>query len=239
MSLRRSLTIHKHYGFRSRFLSMLFMGIKHLNYLVPGFFINRRSVILRGNSFAGIHHKTQLKLDHSQIIIENGTLKAGIDYGYYDGGMFDPARDVCRIHLINSTLRIRGDVSLYPGVCIFAQNAEIIIGNGTKINGTTQIIAQEKIEIGEHCNVAQGVIIRDNDGHRISTDGSLPALTCLPVIIGNHCWLGQRSMVLKGVTIHDNVVVAAGAVVTKDIDRDTLVAGVPAKPLPGRVTWED
>ncbi len=202
-------------------------------------FLYPKSIILKGNAHIGIHHLTKLILQNSKIIVENGTFKAGIDYGYYDGGMFDSKRDVCRIHLINSTLRIKGDVSLYPGVQLFAQNAEIIIGNGTKINGVTQLIALNKIEIGEECYIAQGVIIRDNDGHKLSTDETPPELNCLPVKIGNHCWLGQKAMVLKGVTICDNVVIAAGAVVTNDIEQGTLAGGVPAKIIFSKIVWEE
>lgn len=202
-------------------------------------FLYPKSIILKGNARIGIHHHTKLKLQNSRIIVENGTFKAGIDYGYYDGGLFDSKRDVCRIHLINSTLRINGDVSLYPGVQLFAQNAEIIIGNGTLINGTTQLIAMNKIEIGEGCFVAQGVIIRDNDGHKLSTDGTPPELICLPIKIGNHCWLGQRAMVMKGVTISDNAVIAAGAVVTKDVGQGTLAGGIPAKTIFSKIAWEE
>jgi acetyltransferase-like isoleucine patch superfamily enzyme len=122
---------------------------------------------------------------------------------------------------------------------VFAQNAEIIIGNGTKINGATQLIAMNKIEIGDNCYIAQGVIIRDNDGHKLSTNESLPEMNCLPVKIGNHCWLGQRAMVMKGVTICDNVVIAAGAVVTKEIEQGTLAAGVPAKTIFSKIFWEE
>ncbi len=52
-----------------------------------------------------------------------------------------------------------------------------------------------------------------------------------PVTIGNDVWLGGSVTILPGVTIGNNVVIAAGAVVTKDIPDNTLVAGVPAKPI--------
>jgi len=50
-----------------------------------------------------------------------------------------------------------------------------------------------------------------------------------PIIIGNNVWIATRAMILKGVTIGDGAVVAAGAVVTKDVKPFTVVAGVPAK----------
>lgn len=53
----------------------------------------------------------------------------------------------------------------------------------------------------------------------------------LPVNIGNDVWIGGRVIILPGVTIGNNAVIAAGAVVTKDVPDNTLVAGVPAKPI--------
>jgi acetyltransferase-like isoleucine patch superfamily enzyme len=239
MNLRRTFTIRKRYGVSGLILSACFLFMKWVLRRISHFYVNRRSVILMGKSRVGFHHLTRLDLQNSRIIIEDGTFKAGIDYGYYDGGMFDSRRDVCRLHLINSTLRIKGDVSLYPGVQIFAKDAEIIIKHGTRINGGVQINAIERIEIGGDCRIAQGVIIRDNDGHRLSTDGGRPEMIRMPVKIGDHCWLGQRAMVLKGVTIGDNAVIAAGAVVTKDVPAGTLAGGVPAKTIYDRIDWED
>lgn len=50
-----------------------------------------------------------------------------------------------------------------------------------------------------------------------------------PVIIGENVWIGSNATILPGVTVGDNSVVAAGAVVTKDVPQNTVVAGVPAK----------
>jgi len=239
MSLRSTLTIHKKYTILSVVLSACFMFIKNMNQWVAKLFYYPKFIILKGNARIGIHHLTKLTLKNSKIIVDGGTFKVGIDYGYYDGGGFDSKRDVCRIHLVNSTLTINGNVSLYPGVQILANDAEIIIGNGTKINGSTQLIAMNKIEIGTGCFFAQGVIVRDNDGHKLSSDENPPDIECLPVIIGNHCWLGQRSMVLKGTTLSDNVVVAAGAVVTKDASQGSLIAGIPAKVIANNISWSE
>lgn len=49
------------------------------------------------------------------------------------------------------------------------------------------------------------------------------------VVIGNNVYIGQKAMILRGVTIGDNVIIAAGAIVTKDISSDSVVAGVPAR----------
>lgn len=50
-----------------------------------------------------------------------------------------------------------------------------------------------------------------------------------PIHIGNNVWIGSHATILPGVTIHDNAIIAAGAVVTKDVPQDVIVGGVPAK----------
>ena len=59
-----------------------------------------------------------------------------------------------------------------------------------------------------------------------------------PVVIGNDVWIGTRAMILSGVKIGDGAVIAAGAVVTKDVEPYTIVGGVPAKPIRKRFTDE-
>ena len=102
----------------------------------------------------------------------------------------------------------------------------------------SQIIAKKGIEIGQDCLLAQGVIIRDNDGHKLDT-GSNQNLdeTISEVIIGNHCWIGQRAMILKGVVIEENAIIAAGAVVTTSVKAGSIVAGVPARVIKENVSW--
>jgi acetyltransferase-like isoleucine patch superfamily enzyme len=106
------------------------------------------------------------------------------------------------------------------------KNAEIKIGEGTYINGA-RITAKQFIDIGQHCTIAPDVLIMDSDFHAIGNhneEGKSAA-----VIIGNNVWIATRAIVLKGVTIGENAVVAAGAVVTKDVPAYTIVAGNPAR----------
>ena len=84
-------------------------------------------------------------------------------------------------------------------------------------------------------------MILDTDFHPRAADGTWatdPAAVCSPVNIGKHCFIGARSIILKGVTIGDGAVVGAGSVVTKDIPDMALAAGNPAtvqdiKTIPG------
>ena len=91
----------------------------------------------------------------------------------------------------------------------------------------------DQITIGDLCVFGEQVIIRDDDGHTLD---DTPRTA--PITIGNNVWVGARAMILKGVTIGDGAVVAAGSVVTKDVPGGTLVGGVPARVIRKDVTWK-
>lgn len=82
------------------------------------------------------------------------------------------------------------------------------------------------IYIGDCTVISENVIIRDCDNHNISDNDYVKTK---PIHIGNHVWIGMRATILKGVTIGDGAIVAAGAVVTKDVPPKTLVGGIPQK----------
>jgi acetyltransferase-like isoleucine patch superfamily enzyme len=197
----------------------------------------RKSIVFKGNSKIGIHHNTLLSLKNSKIIINNGTLKIGIDFGYFDPGEFDPRVDKCRIVLHNSTLEIFGNVSLYPGLILQGSNAHIIIRNNTKINAGI-ILSKKKIEIGEECYLGRDIVIRDNDGKGMSEGGDDEKVeTLVDVVIGNHCMIAQGCMILKGVKLGDNTIVSARAMVTKSFPPNVVISGIPARIIKENVSW--
>jgi acetyltransferase-like isoleucine patch superfamily enzyme len=137
----------------------------------------------------------------------------------------------------NSYLGTSGWVILGPGVQTrVGSNARMSIGEGTYINANTKIHCEEHIEIGHDCAISYDVFIMDNDSHALYVGGKERPST-LPVHIGNRVWIGTRAMILKGVTIGDGAIVAAGSIVSKDVPPKTMVAGVPAKIVRDDVEW--
>ncbi|QHT72144.1 acyltransferase [Rhodocytophaga rosea] len=107
------------------------------------------------------------------------------------------------------------------------KGALLSIGDHTFINTGVIISVRSKVSIGKYCQIANQVIIMDNDFHGVENRDT-PEIP-QPIIIEDNVWLATRCMILKGVTIGKGAVVAAGAVVTKDVPPYTLVGGVPAK----------
>lgn len=108
--------------------------------------------------------------------------------------------------------------------------SSIAIGAGTATSNNISFVAMKRVEIGECCQIGDLVSIFDCDFHEISpATRNRTAGKISPVSIGNNVWLGSRVMVLKGVTIGDNSVIAASSVVTKPIPANCIAAGNPAR----------
>ena len=119
-----------------------------------------------------------------------------------------------------------GKIMLQPRL----PDAEIRIGDGNWFNKNVSIVANERIMMGDGCQIGDQVAIYDCDFHELNpATRNRSCGPSQPVSIGNNVWLGSRVMILKGVSIGDNSVVAAMSVVTKSIPSNTVAAGVPAQ----------
>jgi len=119
-----------------------------------------------------------------------------------------------------------------PDVKIFTENgASIIFGNNFFANYNCFFSAnKEDIIIGDDCLLGPDVLII-NSNHDTKTDLLIREQpnVAKKITIGNNVWIGAKCIILPGVVIGDNAVIAAGAVVNRDVEANSLVAGVPAK----------
>lgn len=134
----------------------------------------------------------------------------------------------------NAKLTLNGNFTIYAGSYIrVVEKGQLVLHSGF-INEGCQITCASRITIGEGCVIARDVIIRDYDGHNIK----IPDYKIAEEIhIGRNVWIGNRAMVLKGVHIGEGSIVAAGAIVTKDVPPHCIVAGIPAKVIKENVEW--
>ena len=101
------------------------------------------------------------------------------------------------------------------------------IGNKVFVNYGTSLVSKVHLRIGDDCLIGSHVTVMDCDFHRVEDKGWDE--TGDEIVIDERVWIANRAMVLKGVRIGHDAVVAAGSVVTHDVPPRTLVAGVPAK----------
>ena len=113
--------------------------------------------------------------------------------------------------------------------CINNAVGDVVIGDHTRIGIHCTIIGP--VCIGSNVNLAQGITVTalNHNFADLSLRIDQQGISTKPVVIGDDVWIGANSVVLPGVTIGRHVVVAAGAVVTKDVPDNCVVAGVPAR----------
>src|SRR4029077_14935992 len=137
--------------------------------------------------------------------------------------------------LRDGRLEIGPGALLEPNVWITAPgSARVRIGAGTFLNLGVMVAAQQLVEIGDHCMLANGCFVSDAS-HRYD-DPSRPITwqgfeSKGPTRIGDNCWLGAHVVVTSGVQIGERCVIGANSVVTADVESYSLVAGAPARVL--------
>ncbi len=114
----------------------------------------------------------------------------------------------------------------------------IEIGDNTHLNGVS-ITAYKKVAIGKNCQIASATFITDTDFHPVDPKERVKQVSRQPynidtvnkedVIIGDNVWIGWGAIILKGVEIGDNSIVAAGSVVLGKFPPNVVIAGNPAR----------
>lgn len=127
---------------------------------------------------------------------------------------------------LGDEVRILSDVN--QAKLFVGRGGTLRLGRNCRINGA-HLSASHLIDIGDYVRIAPYAVLMDDDYHQAGNYAA--AGKSGAIRIGNHVWISTRALIMKGVTIGEGAVVAAGAVVTKDVPPYTLVAGVPAKPI--------
>ena len=111
--------------------------------------------------------------------------------------------------------------------------ATVKIGDNVAIGDRTEIHAGDCVTIGDGSIISWDCCIMDRDYHKIESETEV----LKPVTIGKNVWIGCHCLILKGVTVGDGAVVAAGSVVTSDVPPKTIVGGNPARILKEDIRW--
>ncbi len=142
-----------------------------------------------------------------------------------------------------NSIRI-GDRSICRGVlrCEVFGSGEIIIHEDVYLGDDCLISSAERVEIHRYSLLAHGVQVFDNDSHPLEAweraddydsllhgSGTRAEIASKPITIGPNAWIGSQTILLKGVTVGEGSIIAAGSVVTKDIPSNRIAAGNPAR----------
>jgi len=170
--------------------------------------------------------RSHFNFDNISTVTGDGTLMFGLQWQF---GHYLPSQLIMRK---NSQLNLHGNFKIFTGINIWInENATLTLGSGY-INNNINISCYESVSIGNNVAISENVTIRDSDNHSLNG-----GITTAPIKIGNNVWVGMNVTILKGVSIEDGAVIAAGSVVNKDVPANTLVAGIPATIKKHNVTW--
>lgn len=138
----------------------------------------------------------------------------------------------------NGHLIVKGDFSMYDGSSIYvAKGATLELGDKSFINNCAKIDCYNHIIIGNNCYISDQVSIQDCDIHKVIENGK-EKINSKPIIIEDKVWIGKNTLILKGVKLGSGSIIAAGSVVTKDVESKSMVAGNPARVVKRNITWE-
>lgn len=141
----------------------------------------------------------------------------------------------CRIHCAGD-VTLADRVFIHDGVILDAAGGEIVVGERVEINAYCGLCGAGGLRIGRDTGIAiHTVIIASNHG---TDDLEVPMmrqpLRKLGIAIAENVWIGANCVILDGVTIGEGAIVAAGAVVSRDVGREDVVGGVPARVIKNR-----
>mgnify|MGYP003207787895 CR=1 FL=1 len=103
----------------------------------------------------------------------------------------------------------------------------ITVGKDVFINACCHFQDHGGVVLGDGCQIGHNVVFATLN-HGLAPEDRQTTYPA-PIVLGKNVWVGSNSTILQGVTIGDNAVVGAGAVVTKDVPENTIVGGVPAR----------
>lgn len=182
-----------------------------------------------------INKDVELSLaNSSKIVLEKG---ARLNFGFFTH-IFSKRRNSKLILEEDASFVLTGKAMIQSGAMIFLGRGKTLkIGRST-FTSNIKILAHDDITIGDNCIFGWECQIFSGDGHPIYQEESIINKD-VPVVIEDNVWVGSRALILKGVRVGKGSIVAAGAVVTKDVPQNCIVAGNPAKVVKENISWKE
>ena len=183
---------------------------------------SKESVILAyGRFFYGLKSSSAVNIDQGSLILNSDFSKP------------NPFMGILKMYE-NSEINVENHFVIYaPFHIVINQNAKLNLGSGY-INRNAKIRCLEEITFGKNVAIGEDFTILDSDAHIIKGKENETTQT---TVIGDNVWIGINVTVLKGVHIGEGAVIAAGAVVTRNIPMGVLAGGVPAKVIRENIEW--
>ncbi|WP_178990252.1 acyltransferase [Winogradskyella schleiferi] len=189
--------------------------------------------VLKEKLNIGVGNKANLTIGNNCLLEERATILVQKSIKFVIGDNFKLGAGA-KLY-VNNNWHFSDDVKIETNCCVFAREPDncglLIINKGSRIGDYTIIDVVDDISIGENVAIGPNCIIYTHD--HVYTNRNVPAwkggLVKKPIIIEDGAWIGSGVTILPGVIIGKRAVVAAGSVVTKNIEAESIYGGIPAK----------
>jgi len=181
-----------------------------------------------------VFNYSHINIDTTSKIIMMPKSYLGINQVNIQRGKVKP----CTLWLSNgSELICNGSFTMFEGSAIVVVNGgRLVLGDRSYMNESL-IQCASSVTVGNNCAIAGGVLIQDTDFHTVIENG-IDKINAKPIFISDNVWICANATILKGVKIGKGSIIAAGAVVTKDVPANCIVAGNPAKIIKTNISWK-
>ena len=178
-----------------------------------------------GASLSGVH--VDIIGDNNQIKIGSGSTLTNVHFRLRGSGHQVEFGENCRVS--------RGAVLWFED-----HEGVLQVGSGTSmVEVHVAVTENSSVRIGEDCMLANDIDIRTGDSHSVIDTQTGERLNFAgDIVIGRHVWIAPHTVVLKGVNIGENSIIATGAVVTKSCEPGVIVGGNPARVIKTGVSWK-
>lgn len=187
-----------------------------------------------------ISKKVYFKRLYGNVLLNEHLGFGNVRIGFGDVGIID-YKYSRTIWDVSGKVVFKGKADIgYGSKIAVGQDGELIFGNNFIITAQSSIVADKSIVFGDYCMLSWDILIMDTDLHPIKNRQSEIINSPKPIHIGNHVWIGCRSLILKGVNIANNCIIGANSHIYKSLEKEhSVYAGNPVKQLIEGATWEN
>lgn len=183
--------------------------------------------------------KPRLQQDPLETLKQNGNLNVGVNCNLngFRVYKYQVEKDFCNV-------TIGGDCFLENNIMLYGADSKVLIGDRVYLGPGTNINCKKEIIIGDDVMFSWGCTVMDTDAHSLISAERIndvvnwkkgweykdwSVVQSEKIVIGNKCWIGFNSIILKGVVLGEGCIVASGSVVTKSFEPYCVIGGNPAK----------
>jgi acetyltransferase-like isoleucine patch superfamily enzyme len=185
-----------------------------------------------------VSHRVYLSDLSGSIKLTGPIAPAMIKIGFGHVGIFDKKQSRS-IWDVSGCVTFKGVARLGHGTKV-SVSGDVIFGNNMVITAESQIVCRKQIIFGDNVLVSWDNLFMDTDFHEILDDNGNLLNADRSIIIGDHVWFGARCLVLKGVCVGQNNIIAAGTILHDSFKLDkSVIGGNPTRIIRTDVIWRE